>query len=146
VEADLRTRLAASEAARVVAVRDKTLLGAQVSALITANNSLNKKLAAIYEAASDSQVDSRTAVAKAQAESAQTLSNTDFSVKSQAEFEKQLTRVEVDVHSTVTAQRYETMLLVVMTIILFSFTGFLAYSTWRIRITNKVNTDATGKV
>ena len=123
---DLSTRLAVTEAARIIAVHDKALLNAQVTALTAVNAELSKRLAAVVEA--ENKTPGAVAVAKAQVESTQTLANTDSSVKAQTEFEKQLARVETDVKATVVAQRNEMYLLVLMTVLMLCFVGFVIYS------------------
>ena len=131
VEADLRARLAESETARtelIHANQDLTrrIAGLQALALATAN-AANMAAAARDKAQAKGHAEEKDAVTQAQAESTQTLSNTDSSVKSMSEFEKQLARTELDVHRVVTLQQNETYLLIILTVLGFAFTGTIVF-------------------
>jgi seryl-tRNA synthetase len=113
----------------------------QVAALTKENAALTKGLAEAKAASKEThaaiseQIKSQAkthageqeAVSQAQAESSQTLSNTDLSVRAETEFEKQLSRVESDVKGLL-------RLMVILTVLLLAFTGAIVFSTHRARI------------
>ena len=65
------------------------------------------------------------AVVQAQEESTQTLTNTDASIRAQAEFEKQNLALARDLHAVIKTQSREMILLLVLTCIVLAFTGVI---------------------
>lgn len=130
-EADLRVKVASEEAARIVAAKNNAVLTAQVNALIKSNADLAARLKDIAKAAISAnadKLDGAAAVVQAQAESTQTLVNTNQSVEAQTEFEKQLTRVETNLNSVLASVKHAVELLIVLTALVLCFTGAIVYS------------------
>ncbi len=82
----------------------------------------------------DGSVGEKLAVATAQAESSQTLANTDSSISRQIEFEKQLSALQIDLHKAVdlqigsaSLQKSYMYLLVIQTILFLACLGFIVF-------------------
>jgi uncharacterized iron-regulated membrane protein len=108
------------------------ILRARVDALTAMNAALVAKLPAAGE--TKTHAAERGAVLQAQAETTQTNGFVTDSQSRQIEFEKQLTALQVDLHKVVGLQQNAMYMLVVLFILVASFTGTVVYSNRRPRV------------
>jgi hypothetical protein len=136
---DLRAQVAAKDTALRTALRDNI-------ALIKANKDLSDRLAPLEKLRATEQskttrlateivksgdANAAVALATAQANAEITRIASSLIDAKQTEFERQLTRVEEDIKSVVKLLSGATYLLVILTVLIFSFTGVIVYSTRR---------------
>jgi hypothetical protein len=130
-ETDLRTRLAASEAARVSLLKANADLTKRLSDAKLSASGATSSLIAGQKSQERTHADEQGAVAQQQDESTQTLANTGQSVAAQTEAEKQLIRIETDVKDNLGTTRKLTYLMVIIAILITCFTGAIIYSNRR---------------